>query len=242
VEPDGPGVNWRVYDNKFMDFFNGISDAPIGIGPFFVVRNIFAGYMQAGFKVRNGAAGQTFYYHNAVYPQPDLLLYRGDIKEPPTVWPIPNPTVTGMVFRCDRDGDTWMRTRNNIFVGGSRPYHAKRANLATMDFDYNILATVSNGSIEKTGETHSIEGLPKFKDLKAGDLRLADVSGVDKGEIIKGINDEVPSPWQYKGKAPDIGVCEAGENLPPYGPRTAKGTSGGEKEKYLRGNLIKEKP
>lgn len=42
------------------------------------------------------------------------------------------------------------------------------------------------------------------------------------GEIIKGINGEVPTPWQYKGKAPDMGIREAGEPLPHYGPRPSQ--------------------
>lgn len=224
VEPDGPGVNWRVYDNLFRDFFNGISDAPVDTGPFFVVRNVFAGYMQAAFKVRNGAAGRTLYYHNATYPQPDLVLYSHS-KAPPPVWPIPDPRATGYAFAPDPAGDTWMRTRNNILIGGTKAYTIRNAGKAfkaeTMDFDYNVLASVSGTPAEKCGEAHSIEAMPQFKDVKAGDLRLADSGqpGIDAGEIIKGINDEVPAPYQYKGKAPDMGVCEMGDQLPHYGPR-----------------------
>lgn len=226
VEPDGPGINWRVYDNLFRHFWNGISDAPVETGPFFVVRNIFSGYMQAAFKVRNGAAGHTLYYHNAAYPRPELMLYSHS-KEPPPVWPIPNPRAEGMCFAPDGTGDTWMRTRNNILIGGSKPYTIRSAGAAfkteTMDFDYNILASVNNSRAEKCGEAHSLEALPKFKDTTSGDLRLADASqpGIDKGEIIKGINDEVPPPYQFKGMAPDIGVCEFGSPLPHCGPRPA---------------------
>ncbi|MCX5777053.1 MAG: hypothetical protein NTX32_05440 [Candidatus Firestonebacteria bacterium] len=236
VEPDGPAINWRVYNNMFYKFFNGISDAPVDIGPFFVVRNIFYGYIQSAFKVRNGASGQTIYYHNAVYPGKDPVIYsNGQI---PKVWPVPisQQNYNGCAFAPDQDGDRWMRTRNNILIGGSTTYVLRSRDkspkakskgtassllLDTFDFDYNSLASVSGGNIFRCGESHSIDGMPKFVNLEKGDLRLAGGGGrlKDAGEIIKGINDEVPAPYQYKGGGPDIGVYEADTELSQYGPR-----------------------
>jgi hypothetical protein len=82
-------------------------------------------------------------------------------------------------------------------------------------------------SFKQVGGTHAVMlkspfDLAGFKDYKGGDLRLSPAvaaSLTDAGEIVKGINDGGPEAWQYKGKAPDIGLCEAGEPLPHYGPR-----------------------
>ena len=50
----------------------------------------------------------------------------------------------------------------------------------------------------------------------AGDLDFSlnpEGKAVDKGTLIPNINDN------YKGKAPDLGALEAGDNPPVYGPR-----------------------
>ncbi|GMV80651.1 MAG: hypothetical protein AMXMBFR7_18350 [Planctomycetota bacterium] len=225
IEPDGPGVNWRVYENQFSRFINGISDAPVDIGPFFVVRNSFDKYVQGAFKVRNGAAGKTLYYHNVCYPQKNLQIYSHGPR--PEAWPIPNPGFDGLAFCPDQDGERWMRTRNNILIGGRAAYSVrgdKCVLMDTLDFDYNLLASVNGGNTRRVGEKHSLSGMPVFKDLEKGDLRLMDESqpGVDSGEIVKGINDEVPAPWQFTGKAPDMGLYEYGAELPQVGPRKGR--------------------
>ena len=64
--------------------------------------------------------------------------------------------------------------------------------------------------------------LAGFLDYQAGDLRLTPAAAaalIDAGAIVPGINDGGPETWQYTGKAPDIGLVEAGGALPHYGPR-----------------------
>jgi hypothetical protein len=240
VEPDGPAVNWRVFDNQFRYFLNGISDAPISKGPFFVVRNVFQDYIQAPFKCRNGARGKTFYYHNVACPQRDPMIYAGFMKNPPppTQWPIPESEreYKGSAYAPDDDGDWWMRTRNNLLLGGHVPYAVEGGkNFAgnTLDFDYDALGTLSApGAFSKQGGAHAVMlkspfSLDGFVNYKAGDLRAAPAmagSLIDAGEIVKGINDGGPAEWQYKGKGPDIGLVEDGKSLPHVGPRPAAAT------------------
>jgi hypothetical protein len=241
VEPDGPGINWRVYENRFHNFLNGISDAPVSTGPFFVVRNVFQDYVQAAFKIRNKARGKTIYYHNVTCPQKDPLICAGwdAIPPPPPVWPVPEAQrkYDGMAFAPDEGGDLWMRTRNNILLGGDRPYKYhrkdKRPPLESYDFDHDALGWMQDGAVvpfKKIGGRHAVMlkspfDLAGFVDYKAGDLRLTPAAAaplVDAGAIVKGVNDGGPAEWQYKGKAPDIGPVEAGESLPHYGPRPVR--------------------
>ena len=237
VEPDGPGVNWRVYENRFHDFLNGLSDAPVSTGPFFVIRNVFQDFVQSAFKIRNKAKGKTLYYHNVTCPQRDPLVYAGEKNGPrPATWPLPEAarSYNGFAFAPDESGDIWMRTRNNILIGGDRPYkyhrNDKRPPLESYDFDYDALGWMQDGaqvSFKKVGGEHAVMlkspfNLAGFVNYRAGDLRLTPAAAatlIDAGELVKGINDGGPEAWQYKGKAPDIGVVEAGEPLPPYGPR-----------------------
>jgi hypothetical protein len=49
------------------------------------------------------------------------------------------------------------------------------------------------------------------------DLRLkAGCAAIDAGEVLPGFNDG------FKGKAPDLGAYEFGDELPQYGPRPEK--------------------
>ncbi|MFC1479491.1 hypothetical protein ACFL6F_02740 [Planctomycetota bacterium] len=216
IEPEGPAVNMRIYENKLSLFLNGVSDAPCRIGPVFIVRNIFHRFMQGAFKVKNGADGQALYYHNVCYPNMKDLKLCSNTPDGGTACA---PSTT--------DGVRWMRTRNNILIGRRRPMHLNKkrfplVKIASLDYDYNCLWGMT-GKKYKTmlPEPHSVWGLPKFIDTEKGDLRIIDDKqpGVDVGAVIKGINDEVPAPYQFKGKGPDMGLYEAGSPLPHYGPR-----------------------
>jgi hypothetical protein len=166
-------------------------------------------------KVRNGANGAALYYHNVCYPTTNNMhaFSSHDGK---------------YCYAPDGDGVRWMKTRNNIFIADADPYYVSKRRLGmrynTLDFDYNCLVKINGDKpspIRIDGEKHSIFTMPAFIDAVKGDLRLKDDEQecIDKGEIIKGINDEVPEQYQYKGEAPDIGVYEYGVDLPHYGPR-----------------------
>ena len=180
-----------------------------------MVRNVFCGYQQAAFKIRNGANGAALYYHNTCYPGSENVRAYSDTPDGP------------YCFAPDGDGVRWMIARNNILVARREAYvisasriGARRA--ATLDLDYNCLWTlVGRTSKRIVGESHSIHALPKFMDLPNADLRLngPDNPCIDAGEVIKGINDDVPERYQYAGKAPDLGAYELGAPLPHYGPR-----------------------
>ncbi len=216
IEPDNAFINGRVYHNKLFQIFNGFSDAPVFTGPAFVFRNIIYGYQQAAVKVRNYAPGTTFYYHNTCYPNLKSVSAYSSGED------------GQFCFAPDRQGVRWMTTRNNIFIGRRRAYHVvgppylPKHKGDTLSFDYNCLWSLNGEKDRRFGDPHAIRVLPEFQDLKTGDLRLQkkDQPVVDAGIPIKGINDEVPAPYQFQGKAPDIGVYEWGMSKLQFGPRT----------------------
>lgn len=217
IEPEGPGVNLRIYENRVEVCLNGISDAPLSVGPAFIVRNVFFGYIQGAFKVRNGGAGATFYYHNACYPNMKDIKPYSDNPDGETC------------YAPDPEGIRWMRLRNNVLVGKRGPGHLNTSRFSkpmidSLDFDWNLL-WAQTGKPYKTmmPEAHSVFAEPKFADAEKGDLRMTGEAppGLDAGDLIKGINDEVPAPYQFQGKAPDMALYELGTPAPHYGPRDA---------------------
>jgi hypothetical protein len=212
IEPDTIVSNLRVYDNKLENFFNGFSAGPIDVGPAFIVRNVFCKFQQAAIKMRNGPTGAAFYYHNSCYPGEDFHAFSDQESDQPSFGP-------------DADLAMNIKTRNNIWVGRWRAYYLSQKfpknYLDTFDFDYNGLFGLIGKPLRSVGESHSVNAQPAFADLAKNDLRLANAEQpfIDAGEPIKGINDEVPEPFQYKGKAPDIGAYEWQVPLPHYGVR-----------------------
>jgi hypothetical protein len=215
IEPDTVCNNFRAFDNKMENFFNGFSAGPIKVGPAFVVRNVFSKCQQAAIKMRNQPNGWTAYYHNVSYPGEDFHAATANNSDMPAFGP-------------DNDLAAWIKTRNNLWVGKWRAYYMRPAFpanlLATMDFDYNGLWGLEKRPPTSVGEQHSVSAEPTFVSTEKHDLRLANAEQpfIDAGEIIPGINDEVPDPYQYKGKGPDIGVYEFGTEAPHYGVRPLK--------------------
>lgn len=217
IEPEGGGFNVRIYCNKLETFLNGISQAPWDRGPVFCVRNVLYGYIQGAIKVRNGSAGYALHYQNTCVPNVEKE-YR----------PVKEIQDGKSCLAPDADGVRRLRTRNNIFVGREECYKLSRKLpepiLATIDLGHDCLwpkdAKQNQWNIEDKG---AVWAIPEFMNLAQGDLRLKNENDpcVDAGEVVKGINDEVPEPFQYKGKAPDIGAYEFGAEAPHYGPRPA---------------------
>jgi hypothetical protein len=183
-----------------------------------VFRNVFCRFQEAAIKLRNGPRGFVGYYHNTCRFGVDFHgLGEGDSEQG--------------CFGADAECAGSMKTRNNIFVGNARAYfirgdYAPKL-LATLDYDFNVIASPGTKLVRPVGpngEKNSIKVMPEFLDFDKGDLRLANDKqpSIDAGEVIKGINDDVPEAYQYKGKAPDIGAYEWGAAVPQYGVRPLK--------------------
>ncbi len=217
IEPDGAGINMRVYDNKMEEFHNGFSDAPVHTGPAFIVRNQFIKFHQAAIKIRNGARGWTFYYHNVCVPETDTSTAadgKGNGK---------------FAFCPDSEGVKNMVMRNNIFHANVNAYTLQNARMkiekhVTLDLDYNLYFPYMNKWKIMFEEENGVQEKPVYVDEEKGDYRIGKeaTQQIDKGEIIIGINDQVPATYQFKGAKPDIGLLEFGVEAPYYGRKASE--------------------
>ena len=171
---------------------NGVSAAPFRVGPAFVIGNVMVGFQQAAVKMRNVNTAVQMYYHNTCYPGPDGVH----------------------VFAPDGEGAANIRTRNNVFVAQHYTYYIRpsivKSHGKTMDFDFNSLASLRNKKLAWRGEQTFINAIPTFANREKGDYRLGkeDTAFVDAGQPLPGINTDVPEPFGFRGKAPDLGAYE----------------------------------
>jgi hypothetical protein len=212
METDGTCSNVRIWGNTFHDVLDGISLAPVYIGPVYALRNLIyrtgAGnnsYPGSSFKFNSsdGPSGPMYLFHNTAdavlttLPGNDGL----DIKSP-GAW-------------------TQLYARNNIWSGTR--YALSNANPdQPRDLDYDDLHTTLAGELAywdglsdrhlntlaelQTAthqELHGQSVVPGFVDAAGGNYTL-DVSSqlIDAGVLIPGIDDD------FGGAAPDVGAFE----------------------------------
>lgn len=189
IEGDGVCVNLRVFRNYIRRAQNATSIAPVGPGPVFFVRNIFAEYNESGVKLNTGDGRGTirnvFYYHNTYVPWKYNRL--GIL----TIWA--GTPSKNIVFR------------NNIFTGDTRAISFQ--GLAHQpDMDYDLWHAQGTGEVRsrfKDGglqwETHGLFANPRL----TPEYHLERNSpAIDKGVRIPGINDG------WHGMNPDLGAYE----------------------------------
>lgn len=193
IEPEGSGVNCRIFSNKVKNSFVGISLAPINVGPTYVVRNLFLpGY--AGFKLQNGPSdGKVLIYHNTCF------VYKGD-----------------GVVNHNRRGKyvNNIDFKNNIIQCGRYIVSGMKGN----NYDNNIFYTSDKGRFVKAGARNKIraKNLEELEEelgkkfsftikklsLPPVDYTSEDVVVIDKGVKLRGFNNK------FKGNAPDMGYKE----------------------------------
>lgn len=198
LEPDGGGVNMRIWGNRITRMLTAISLAPIERGPVYVVRNVAYNSGWTMFKLGVGGCtslAPTYVYHNSGYGTSQAINFPPDIP------------FSGKVFR------------NNAFcVTSSGLGHGRPGNT----LDYNCYWVIERGGpvrmqwlgteypdlaslAQATGqEGHGLTADPLFVDGPSGDLRLRPNSPcIDEAVPLRGINDE------FAGRAPDIGALES---------------------------------
>ncbi len=213
IEPEGPCINFRFWNNRCRDMFSGVSLAPINTGPAYVMYNVLYGHMYLGLKYNGIGEGICNIFHNTVYT-----------------------SVSGIDAIRSADRITGQHFRNNIFFGDGLALNAIEGVSSDNDWDYDLwynldvqwmksytaessrrrlfkLASKLVNSLsqfqELTGwEQHGLYVDPLFADPVNGDLRLRPESpGVDRGVVLPNINDG------FKGKAPDMGAYEWGSSV-----------------------------
>jgi len=220
VEADFCFSNCRIFRNRLTNCFVGLSSQPGLGGPNYFFRNSMYNIIYGGYKLRR-------------YSQGDVVMHNTVVK-----------VGSGM---GGNDSLDYVWFRNNLAIGGPTggenwgDYGSGNPSGAEINkpkkhcsFDYDAVGVYEVPYLSKIGklpfarvEKHGIENItmdnvfrniqfpnPPVPEREKQDLRLRDGARViDAGLRIPNINDD------FKGKGPDCGAYEEGQELPHYGPR-----------------------
>ena len=209
VEAERYCANLRIWGNRITAVMMGISAAPAGPGPMWIVRNV---------AYRFGAArGREVWLASALkintfdkQPTGPLLVYHNTF-----VTDVPEVDAVALL----EPGEVaFVRARNNVFSGTR---HAMfKVNPTPWDGDANALHTTSTGPlVEWLGtpyaniqdfrsatrqELAGVSAAPQLVDPAHGDFTpRAGSPLIDRGVAISGINE------RFAGRGPDIGAIES---------------------------------
>ena len=220
IEADFCFSNCRVMRNRLTNCFVGLSSQPCLGGPNYFIRNVMYNAIHLSFKLQR-------------FSQGDVVLHNTAVK-----------LGTGLTAKSPMD---YAFFRNNLTIGGptgnvnwggwgaGNPYASDVKDPGThSSFDYDAVGVCDTAYIAKIGkknfaevELHGTERITMeetFPGIKfpyspfpkyiAPDLRPGAGSKVEDAALhIPNINDH------FKGKAPDCGAYEIGEEMTHYGPR-----------------------
>ena len=220
VEADFCFSNCRIFRNRLTNCYVGLSSQPGLGGPTYFIRNAMYNMVHAAFKLKR-------------FSQGDVVLHNTVIK-----------VGTGLGGNSVMD---YAYFRNNLAIGGptggvnwgdygaGNPYAADIIEPGIhSSFDYDAVGVYGIPYIARIGdkpfsvvEKHGIEQIklgdifnhvkfpnPPIPEREVPDLRVKAGSKTEDAAIrIPNINDN------FKGKAPDCGAYESGQELPHYGPR-----------------------
>ena len=223
IEADFCFSNCRIMRNRLTNCFVGLSSQPGLGGPNYFIRNVMYNTIHLSFKLQRYSVG-------------DVMLHNTIVK-----------LGTGLTGKSSMD---YVFFRNNLAIGGpagdinwggwgaGNPYAADiKEPGAHCSFDYDAVGVNGTAYVAKIKnrsfaafEPHGIERITMddvfpcikfpfypFPLYAPPDLRPRAGSKVqDAALIIPNINNH------FKGKAPDCGAYEIGEELPHYGPRLKK--------------------
>jgi Right handed beta helix region len=228
VEADHSDTNVRVSANRITNCFAGVSAQPVNGGPLYVFRNAILNVVYSPFKLHNDTAGVVLLHNTSV--------------------------TRGIPFLVEPDAETVsdVITRNNLFVGTASPALRSTGRMIRCDFDrdgygwpggpfalWNESTYATAETARASGALYAVHGAVVLRaagNFASGleppadtarqvpaaenDPRLAAGSrAVDAGIPLPNVSEG------FAGRAPDLGCCELGRPLPPYGPRPEPTTS-----------------
>ena len=202
LEPEGACIDQRFRNNTVDAVFDGMSLAPITVGPVWVLRNTFTNYYAKAFKWDGNPNGIVLVYHNTSWTSAT------GIRAMDVISPIHNAVL-----------------RNNIFQGTGLGVLEQATGSSGNDFNYDnwyIVRATPHFEWEKvfyknlagwcTGaglECNGFEKNPLLANPALGNYTLRSTSpDIDHGVVIPGINDG------FTGSAPDLGAFEFGTVKP----------------------------
>jgi hypothetical protein len=219
-EPEGACVNVRFWNNSIRGVYNGISLAPISVGPLFVVRTLVEGYKAHALKVNNGPTGWMLVYHTTTVP---------------SALPEAQAMAPSLPF-------SHLVMRNNVWSAHRYVFESSVTPSGPIDLDYDNLytdsldgtarfvkwldvryASLADLRVSGTIEPHGFGVVPAYEDPASGNYTPAAGSGLlDVGQVIEGINDRF-----FVGAGPDLGAVERGGVAPAVDGGMPEGGSAG---------------
>ncbi|MBE3068608.1 MAG: hypothetical protein IMZ66_00060, partial [Planctomycetes bacterium] len=194
LEPEGACMNVRFWRNQTFDTLQGISLAPITVGPTYVVRDRYVHFKGGAVKVSVNSRGVVYLYH-----------VLGHTNRP-----------KGNAMGASGPWDN-MHFRNTILRGTWYVVEDFKPHPLGCSFDYDCLYTTSDSRFVKWADRRyaGLADLPAAAGFGPHNLAVepyAAIAGdrpeglapalIDAGVVIPGINDD------FKGKGPDIGPDE----------------------------------
>jgi hypothetical protein len=192
LEPEGACMNVRFWNNRTENTLQGISLAPITVGPTYVVRDRYVNFKASAVKVSVNSRGIVYLYH--------VLGWTNR----------PEANAMGVSGPWDN-----MHFRNSILRGTRYVIEDFRPHPIGCSYDYGDLFTTGRVFVKWSDQRYAgLEDVPAATFgkhnlrvepyLKIEDGRPAELAPplIDAGVVIPGINDD------FRGKAPDIGPEE----------------------------------
>jgi MYXO-CTERM domain-containing protein len=227
LEPEGACVNVRFWKNVIRRVYNGISIAPIEVGPAYFVRNLIDSYGQHALKVNNGPTGWMLFYHTTSVPNNNQ-----DAQAMAPTLPFSNFITRNNIWAAHRYViESAVTPNGRVDLDYDNLYTDDIEGLSRfvkwLDIRYDDLAALkASGTIEGNG----FQVTPAYEDPANGDFTPVLGNGViDVGVTIDGINDQF-----IVGGGPDLGAFERGGEMPagsggamPTGTGTSSGTATG---------------
>ncbi len=243
AEMDFSERNTRNFLNRYTNVFQGISEQPIMGGPTYIFRNTLYNVGLEPFKLHHNGTPK----HELNWAPSGALIFHNTIVlegVPWLVWstaPVYNCVSRNNLFvgtagnyamelTCemigcdfDYDGFAGVLKADAPPAGAAGPFEKfLRWNAATYDTlaDVKARVPVERHAVQLDSCTVFASGLMPPNDEKTAygnatqDFRLKEGSAaVDAGEPLPGLTDG------FRGKAPDLGAIESGDEPPHYGPR-----------------------
>jgi hypothetical protein len=222
IETDYSDTNVRVYRNRVTNAFSGISFQPTRGGPVYVFRNALYNLQYTPFKLHNDMAGALIFHNTSVMSGiPFNISISGEtVRDVVTRNNLivgtgsPALTSTGLMSRTDFDSDGYEWAAGGAFARWNGKDYPSTMTARGSGALYTDKGAYTMGPHRTFAKIATPAGSDRRIDRSMHDPRLGPASrAIDRGVRLPNFND------RFGGKAPDLGCCESGEDLPHYGPR-----------------------
>jgi hypothetical protein len=195
LEPEGACINNRFRGNIVDSIYDGMSLAPIQIGPTWVLRNLFTNYTGRAFKLDLVSKGIALVFQNTSWSN------ARDVPAVEVITPVHNIVMRNNIFQSrgygmneiaiGSWGDDW--NYDDFYVTRPGPHYKWEK------IEYKDLISLCPAS---GLECNGFEDSPGFVNPGTDFTLLPTSPNIDRGILIPGINDN------FSGKAPDLGAFE----------------------------------